>query len=152
VYDLVSVTYYAEGGHLMSDANKEIARGLYRRLYEGDFSVVDEVISDDFVEHESVPGIEPTKAGARQLFEMFHAAFEGASFEVDSMIGEGDNVVAMCRMTGVHKAEFMGIAASGRTINVGVADQFRFEAGKVVEHWGVMDSGALMQQLTGAAH
>ena len=47
MYDLVSVTYYREGGHLMSDAIKEIARGLYRRLNEGDFSVVDEVISDD---------------------------------------------------------------------------------------------------------
>jgi len=35
------------------------------------------------------------------------------------MIGEGDKVVAMIRMTGVHKAEFMGIAPSGRTINVG---------------------------------
>jgi steroid delta-isomerase-like uncharacterized protein len=136
----------------MSDANKEIARGLYRRLNEGDFSVIDEVISDDFVEHEAVPGIEPTKAGVRQLFEMFHAAFEGASFEVDSMIGEGDKVVAMCRMTGVHKAEFMGIARSGQTINVGTAEQFRFEDGKVVEHWGVMDSGALMQQLSGASH
>jgi predicted ester cyclase len=33
-----------------------------------------------------------------------------------------------------------------------VAEQFRFEDGKVVEHWGVFDSGALMQQLTGAAH
>ena len=133
----------------MSDANKEIARGLYRRLNAGDFSVIDEVISDDFVEHESVPGIEPTKAGVRQLFEMFHAAFEGASFEVDSMIGEGDEVVAMCRMTGVHKAEFMGIAPSGRAINVGVADQFRFEDGKVVEHWGVMDAAGMQHQLAG---
>ena len=114
--------------------------------------MVDEVISDDFVDHEAVPGIEPTKVGVRQLFEMFHTAFEGASFEVDSMIGEGDTVIAMCRLTGVHKAEFMGIAPSGRTLNVGGADQFRFEDGKVVEHWGVMDSGALMQQLTGAPH
>jgi steroid delta-isomerase-like uncharacterized protein len=136
----------------MSDTNKESARGLYRRLNEGDFSVVDEVISDDLVEHEVVPGIEQTKAGVRQLFEMFHAAFEGASFEIDSMIGEGDMVVAMCRMTGVHKAEFMGIATSGHAINVGVAEQFRFKDGKVVEHWGVFDSGALMRQLTEAAH
>jgi steroid delta-isomerase-like uncharacterized protein len=110
------------------------ARGLYRRLNEGDFSVIDEVISDDFVEHEAVPGIEPTKAGVRQLFEMFHSPFDGASFEVDTMISEGDKVVAMCRMTGVHQADFMGVAASGQTINVGTAEQFRFEDGKVVEH------------------
>jgi len=134
----------------MSDANKEVTRRLYRRLNEGDLSVVDEVISDDFVEHESIPGIEPTKAGVRQMFEMFHTAFEGASFEPDRIIGEDDMVVALVRMTGVHKADFMGIPPSGRTINVGVADQFRFEDGKAVEHWGVLDTGALVQQLTGA--
>ncbi len=58
----------------------------------------------------------------------------GVSLEVDTMISEGDKVVAMCRMTGVHQADFMGVAASGQTINVGTAEQFRFEDGKVVEH------------------
>jgi predicted ester cyclase len=135
----------------MSDTNKEVAHELYRRLSEGDISVVDELISDDFVEHESVPGLEPTKAGVRQMFEMLLTAFEGASFEPERLIGEGGMVVALARMTGVHKAEFMGIAPSGRTINVGMADQFRVVDGKVVEHWGVMDTGALMQQLTGSA-
>jgi steroid delta-isomerase-like uncharacterized protein len=113
--------------------------------------VVDELISDDFVEHEGIPGVPPTKAGVRQMFEMFHKAFEGASFESDSLTAEGDMVVALVRMTGVHKADFMGIPASGRAINVGVADQFRFDDGKVVEHWGVMDTGALMRQLIAAA-
>ena len=136
----------------MSDANKEVARGLYRRLNEGDFSVVDEVISDDFVEHEVVPGLEQTKAGRGSCSRCSTPRSRARSFEVDSMIGEGDKVVAMFRLTGIHKAEFMGIAPSGRTLNVGGADQFRFEDGKVVEHWGVLDSGALMQQLTGAAH
>jgi hypothetical protein len=37
----------------------------------GDLDVVDEVISDDFVEHEEMPGLEPNKAGVRQMFEMF---------------------------------------------------------------------------------
>ena len=62
----------------MSDANKEVARRLYRQLNEGDLGVVDDVISKDVVEHEVIPGLEPTKAGLRQLFEMFHTAFGGA--------------------------------------------------------------------------
>ena len=104
------------------------------------------------MEHEVMPGIEPTKAGLRQLFEMFHTVFEGVLFEVDSMIGEGDKVVAMLRMTGVHKAEFMWIPLSGRPINVGVADQFlASKTTEAVEHWGVLDSGALMHQLSGGS-
>jgi steroid delta-isomerase-like uncharacterized protein len=134
----------------MSDANKAMARRLYQRFSEGDLGVIDDVISDDFVEHEEMPGLEPNKAGVRKMFEMFQTAFQDATFEVDDMIGEGDKVFALVRLTGVHRAEFMGVPSSGRAINVGVADYFRFENGKALEHWGVMDTGAMMQQLMGA--
>jgi hypothetical protein len=32
-----------------------------------------------------------------------------------------------------------------------VSDYLRFDNGLLVEHWGVMDTGALMQQLTASA-
>jgi len=48
----------------MSDANKAAAHQLYERFSEGDLSVIDEVISDDFVEHEVMPGLEPNKDGS----------------------------------------------------------------------------------------
>ena len=111
--------------------------------------MVDEVISDDFVEHEDMPGLEPTKGGVRQMFEMFVNAFEGAMFEVDDMIAEGDKVFALVRLRGIHQAEFMGVPPSGRAIDVGVTDLFRFADGQAIEHWGVMDTAAMMQQLAG---
>ena len=66
------------------------------------------------------------------------------------MIAEGDTVAVRGRMTGTHRDEFMGVPASGLTIDVGVSDFLRVDGGLVVEHWGVMDTGALMQQLTGS--
>jgi predicted ester cyclase len=42
------------------------------------------------------------------------------------------------------------IPASGKTINVPVADFFRLSQGRIVEHWGVSDIGSLMQQLRAA--
>ena len=133
----------------MSDADKALARRLYERLNAGDLSVVDDLISDEFVEHEEFPGLEPNKAGVRKMFDMFHTAFRDAKFEVDDMIAEGDKVCVRARMTGTHQAEFMGIPATGQTINVGVGDYFRIDNGMVLEHWGVMDTGAMMQQLAG---
>ena len=47
------------------------------------------------------------------------------------------------------RLEYHGGTPSGRTINVGIGDYLRFDNGLVVEHRGVMDTGALMQQLTG---
>ena len=60
-------------------ANKAVVFELYRRHNAGDFDVFDELMSDDFVEHERLPGLEPTRAGVRHLFEMIHAAFEKAT-------------------------------------------------------------------------
>ena len=133
----------------MSDANKAVVLELYRRHNAGDFDVFDELMSDDFVEHERLPGLEPTRAGVRHLFEMIHAAFEKATFEVHDIIAEGDKVSVLARLTGIHRAEFMGVAASGHPIDVGVSDWLRLEDGRVAEHWGVMDTGALMQQISG---
>lgn len=84
----------------MSDANKELTRRFFERLSSGDLTVVDEVVSDRFVEHEGVPGLEPTKAGMRQMFEKFQVAFENASIEVKDIIAEGDKVFVLARMTG----------------------------------------------------
>ena len=49
-----------------SDANKVLTRQFFRRIGAGDLSAVDELVSDDYVEHEQVPGLAPGKAGVRQ--------------------------------------------------------------------------------------
>ena len=95
-----------------------------------------------------MPGLASGKAGVRQLFEMFHSAFDQARVEVDDMIAEGDKVFVLARMTGTQRGEFMGIAPTGNTIDVSLCDYFRVEAGALTEHWGVMDAAGMMHQLT----
>ena len=41
----------------------------------------------------------------------------------------------------------MGMPPTGKSISVGVIDIFRIAGGKIVEHWGQMDSMGMMQQL-----
>src|SRR5664279_5484136 len=93
-----------------SDANKALTRQFFERVSAGDLSAVDELVSDDYVEHEQVPGLAPGKAGTRQLFEMFHSAFDQSALEVDDMIAEGEKVFVLARMTGTQRGEFMGLS------------------------------------------
>ena len=44
----------------------------------------------------------------------------------------------------------MGMPATGKTISIQFIDILRMKNGKAVEHWGVSDMTALMEQL-GAA-
>jgi predicted ester cyclase len=50
-------------------------------------------------------------------------------------------------MKGTQRGEFMGIAATGKTISVSTIDIVRFIDGKAVEHWGVTDGLTMMDQL-----
>ena len=132
----------------MSEANKATIGQLYERISDGDLRVIDERLSNDFVDHEVIAGLTPDKAGAKALFTMVRAAFANARLDVAQMIAEGDKVFALVRLTGTHSGDFMGIAATGRPVSVELCDLFRVDKGMVLEHWGVMDSAGLMHQLT----
>jgi len=126
----------------------EHIRRLYDLLNAGDIEAFGAQLADDFVEHEEFPGIAATREGVQQLFRMQVAAFPDFHMQPEDILVSGDKAVARVRLTGTHQAEFMGIPATGRRIDIQLIDIIRFgEDGLAHEHWGVSDSLALMQQL-----
>ena len=69
------------------------------------------------------------------------------AMNIDDMVAEGDKAFVRVTMQGIQRAEFLGIASKGKPMLVPVADVLRFEDGRIVEHWGLIDTGQLMQQL-----
>jgi steroid delta-isomerase-like uncharacterized protein len=123
-----------------------------RRLYDAvsahDVDAIGAVMAVDFVEHEELPGFPPTKEGALQFFALSFAAFPDLRFETEDVLVAGDKGVARVRFTGTHEGDFMGVPASGKRVDVQLIDITRFgDDGLAHEHWGVMDSLALMQQV-----
>jgi steroid delta-isomerase-like uncharacterized protein len=124
------------------------ARRFYDRINSGDFDKVIELLADDFVEHEEMPGTAPGREGVRQLFTMFQTAFPNMHWEAEDVLADGDKVAVRVRVTGTNEGELMGMAASGRSVSVQVIDIIRFgDDGLVHEHWGVFDMMGMMQQL-----
>ena len=68
---------------------------------------------EDFVEHEEMPGLEPSKEGVKQLFHMYRAAFPDLRMEVQDVLVSGDKAVARVRATGT-QGEFLGMPAPAR--------------------------------------
>ncbi len=123
-------------------------RRMYELLSAGDIDGFGDLVADDFVEHEETPGLEPTKEGVKQLFRMYTAAFPDLRMEAEDILASGDKVVARVRGTGTHQGEFMGMAATGKSVDVQLIDIIRFgDDGLAHEHWGVFDTLAMMQQL-----
>ncbi len=123
-------------------------RRLYELLSAGDIDGFGDHVAEDFVEHEVMPGLEPSKDGVKQMFRMYRAAFPALRMEAEDVLVSGDNVVARVRATGTQQGEFMGLPATGKSVNVQLIDIIRFgEDGLAREHWGVFDALGMMQQL-----
>jgi len=105
-------------------------------------------LAEDFVEHEQTPGLAPTKAGVLEFFRMYRAAFPDLRFEPEDYVASEDKVVVRVRATGTNTGEFMGMPATGKSIDIQLIDIVRFgEDGLGHEHWGVADVMTMMQQL-----
>jgi len=123
-------------------------RRLYELLSTGDIDGFGDHVADDFVEHEETPGLEPSKDGVKQMFRMYRAAFPDLRMEAEDVLVSGDKAVARVRATGTHQGEFMGMPATGKSVDVQLIDIIRFgDDGLAHEHWGVFDALGMMQQL-----
>jgi steroid delta-isomerase-like uncharacterized protein len=121
---------------------------LYDLINAGDIDGFGRQLADDFVEHEELPGIPPTKEGVVQYFRMMLAAFPDMRMAVEDVIASGDKAVARVTVSGTNTGEFMGMPATGKSAAVKLIDITRFgDDGLAREHWGVVDQLALMQQL-----
>jgi steroid delta-isomerase-like uncharacterized protein len=114
----------------------------------GDIEGFVDGLAEDFVDHEPMPGIPPTKAGTKEVLTVMRAGFPDMRFDVEDILADGDKVVARLHVTGTQTGSFVGIPATGRKIDVAAIDIVRFaDDGLAHEHWGVMDVMSIMQQL-----
>ena len=123
-------------------------RRMYDLISAGDVDGLGDLVADDFVEHEVSPGLEPTKEGVKAFFRMYISAFPDLRFDAQDVLVSGEKVVARARASGTHQGEFMGMPATGKSVDVQLIDILRFgDDGLVHEHWGVFDALGMMQQL-----
>jgi steroid delta-isomerase-like uncharacterized protein len=116
-------------------------------LSKGNLDVLDEVVADDFVEHQEMPGMPTGKEGVRAFTTTFRAAFPDLTVKTLAAVVEGDEVWIYSSMRGTHEGEFMGIPPTGKTFEITGFDRVRIKDGQAVEHWGVFEDLAMMQQL-----
>lgn len=131
-----------------ADRNKEVVRRFFAELDDGNLDVVDELVSDDYVDHDPppFPGLADGRAGLKQAAEMFWNATPGHHV-IEDLMADGDKVIVRLRGVGKHEGELAGIPPSGNDLDVKAVAIYRIENGKIAEHWSALDSATLLQQL-----
>lgn len=131
---------------------KEEAIAVVRRNTEevqgkGDFALFDELFADDFVDHTPQPGTTPDKPGVRALYAGLREGFPDFRPEIKWQIESGGMVTTYKIYRGTHTGEFLGIAPTGKAIEIESVDVMRVADGRITDHWGVANLLKMMTQL-----
>lgn len=129
------------------DANKALIR-RYKEdiLNRRDLAALDEIVSEDYLDHAAFPDQGPGRAGLKQRVTYLFAAFD-PQWTVHDIVAERDIVVVRWSHSGMHRGEFLGVPATGRQLTMRGIDIYRIAAGRMAEHWNVVDMLGMYQQL-----
>lgn len=131
-----------------AETNKAAVRNFMdKALAGGDTTIVDSMLAENFVEHQVFPGNAPDRNGVKAFIVQWHAAFPDLKVEIHDMAADSNEVWVYSTMSGTMTGPLMGMKPTGKSFQSEGFDLIRFEDGKVVEHWGAMDNGAMMEQL-----
>lgn len=131
----------------MSDHRTLLERYFSRVWGDGDPEAVREFASPDYRRHVS-PTSEPLGLDAQVArLQGIRSAFPDVEIELVESATENDLISFRSVMRGTHQGTLMGIAATGRRIEVHLVDMIRVRDGRFVEQWGGPDMLDLLRQL-----
>jgi predicted ester cyclase len=131
----------------MSAQNKDLVRRYYEAAMT-DLSQMDEIVTEDYVDHHFPPDVPPGPDGVRQFFTtVLGSVYSDMRIEIDDMIAEDDKVACYFALLARHTGEFAGIEPQGNEIRCPAVSTFRVAGGKLAEGWEIFDSGDLLQQM-----
>jgi predicted ester cyclase len=83
----------------------------------------------------------------KRLISGLRGAFPDLTCEMMHLVVDGDLVWGHFRARGTHTGPFLGVPPTGKSMAVDVIDICRFADGRIVEHWGVPDRLAVLEQV-----
>lgn len=124
-----------------TERNKELVRLLVDEVINDDnLPLLDQVCSDRF------------GAELREWFAPFRAGFPDWRQEIVELVAEGTTVVARCRCRGTNRGEWLGVAATGRSMEVDEVWFFTVAEGRLDRMWSLEDTWGRIVQLGTARH
>jgi predicted ester cyclase len=92
-------------------AQEKLAEGVI----SGNLDVIDKVMADDVVDHDSAPDQGPGPEGFVQFFTTLRNAFPDFNIEPERVVATDDNVAIAYTLTGTHQGTYRSLFEAGRS-------------------------------------
>ncbi|MGV9013842.1 MAG: ester cyclase [Flavobacteriales bacterium] len=131
----------------MHKDNKTVVTRFIEEIWNQDqMQKVDQFISDGFVDHSLAPDLPADKIGMQRWIMGMGKAFHHRS-EILDMVGENDRVMIRFRMHLKHIGLWRGIQPTYAEVATVGYRSYRLKAGKITEHWALLDGNSIEIQL-----
>jgi predicted ester cyclase len=132
---------------MITDIKRTAERIPLEVLNTGNFSLLDELVSPEFVDHTPQTGVAPTREGLKASAKALRIAFPDLRYSIDDSIAYGDQIVHRLTATGTMTGEFMGMPATGKRATWTEIHIGRGVNGRLTEHWSLVDQLSMLVQL-----
>jgi len=85
--------------------------------------------------------------GVKGFYTGLATAFPSGVVSIDDTVAEGDSIAWRFTTRGMHEAEFLGVAATGKSVVITGHALYRFRDGLIIERWTRADLLGLLVQL-----
>lgn len=121
------------------------AYAVFDAIRTGDLSCLDDVVTDDFIDHGSPVPIPPGPGGYRQILGFVTGVLQ-IRYTMEHVAEADDRIFIRAVADGVGVASVHGPAAVGKPYRMQTLHEYRVVGDRLGEHWGVRDElGALIQ-------
>ena len=124
-----------------------VQRFIEEVINQGRLEAADELVLEDFIELDPLPGQEQGRQGLKDVIGMLRTAFPDIRWVIEETIASGEKVVTRFKWSGTHRGDFLGVPATGRKVAVPGVVIDRLSGGRMADSRILMDTLGLMQQL-----
>jgi predicted ester cyclase len=142
----------AMNAHQHDSAKTENNKAIIQRFLNdvidhGNFATYDELFDAGFVNQDVVPGFSSDFDGFIKLLKSALLPFPDKQVTIESLVGEGDKVVASIYVSGTNTGAFQGNPPTGKNATWSEIHIYTLKGGKIVSHHGIVDLFAIQAQL-----
>ena len=130
---------------MSTDDRKALIQQFFEQVInQRNLAALDQFVAPGGVNHTVPPGM-PQEAA--QILGLYLNAFPDLKVTVEDLIADGDMVEARISYRGTHQGALRDMAPTEKQFTAMGINIFRIANGKLVEHWGLSDRLAVLQQL-----
>ena len=132
------------------ESNKEVVKALVSDVKNrANPARAGELLSENYTHHFHIPGqdIPQGIAGSMRVGEIFGEAFPKIDVTLEVLVGEGDYVLERSSVVAFHGGSLLGIPATNKDVTWTENHLYRFEDGRIAEHWPEADFAGVLAQI-----